>query len=213
MGADTALITAFSFLSWIPRIYYDGKAAWSDIRWITAFVLWVNRDLCKEIVFRAAGLIYRFTSLAYAAVVVLPSILALYLIISFYSRQISPSESKEPSRSEFLKPLIFPCRTTHSRLFPKKHSFSYSYLLVGIPIGWRGAIGSFLSADETVTQACISGRQRSWFSVNADDYLQRGHDSNGLRGKLQSFLHSQVSRAGWRLSTSYEADNQTRMRT
>ena len=194
MGADTALIAAFSVLLWILRIYFDGEVAWSDIRWIAAFGLWTNQHLCKELVFRAVDLI----SSAYAAVIVLPSILALYFIHSLYNRKTDFSERKEPFRSDFLKPLIFPCRTTHARLFPKKHSFSYSYLLVGIPIGWRGAIGSFLSADE----ACTSERQRSWFSVNAEDYLQRGRDSNGLKGKLQSFLNSQVSRADWRLYTT-----------
>lgn len=195
MGADTALIAAFSALLWIVRIYYDGEATWSDIRWIATFSLWTNRDLCKELVFRALDLM----SSAYAAAIVLPSILALYFIHSLYNRKIDLSERKELFRSDFLKPLIFPCRTTHARLFPKKHSFSYSYLLVGIPIGWRGAIGSFLSADETNTQSRTSERQKSWFSVNAEDYLQRGRDSNGLKGKLQSFLISQVSHTGWRL--------------
>ncbi|KAL9000549.1 MAG: hypothetical protein Q9169_000842 [Polycauliona sp. 2 TL-2023] len=32
---------------------------------------------------------------------------------------------------------------------------------------------------------------RSWFSVNADDYLERGSDSQGLQEKLRSYLKSQ----------------------
>ncbi|KAL8649081.1 MAG: hypothetical protein Q9226_005729 [Calogaya cf. arnoldii] len=32
---------------------------------------------------------------------------------------------------------------------------------------------------------------RSWFSVNADDYLERGSESLGLQGKLRSYLRNQ----------------------
>ena len=52
------------------------------------------------------------------------------------------------STAEGPKPLFFPSRTTHTRLFPKTHSFSYSYLLVGIPVGWQGSVGGMLSADQ-----------------------------------------------------------------
>ncbi|KAK5294330.1 hypothetical protein LTR99_009728 [Exophiala xenobiotica] len=85
-------------------------------------------------------------------------------------------------------PRIFESRTTHTRLFPTKHSFSYSYLLVGVPIGWRGSAGSILSSDLS-SEASRSGQK--WFSVNAEDYLHRCQHSDGLRGKLQDFLKTQ----------------------
>ncbi|KAL8928588.1 MAG: hypothetical protein Q9208_001822 [Pyrenodesmia sp. 3 TL-2023] len=72
------------------------------------------------------------------------------------------------------------------------HSFTYSYLLVGIPVGWRGAFGSFLSADlpaEEVSQQSVF--KRSWFSVSAGDHLERGDEDLGFRGKLEAYLRSQ----------------------
>lgn len=81
------------------------------------------------------------------------------------------------------KVLLLPSRTTHSRIFPKKHSFSYSYLLVGIPVGWRGTAGGLVSAD-------VSSR-RGWYHVDASDYLVRGKGELGLRGKLDAYLESQ----------------------
>jgi DUF1365 family protein len=85
-------------------------------------------------------------------------------------------------------PRIFESRTTHTRLFPTKHSFSYSYLLVGVPIGWRGSAGSILSSD--LSSEASRSRQKS-FSVNAEDYLHRCQHSDGLRGKLRDFLKTQ----------------------
>ena len=109
-------------------------------------------------------------------------------------------ETKE-APNDFLKPLFFPCRTTHTRLFPKVHSFSYSYLCVGIPVGWRGSANSILSADvkalqsgdATYDQSRISGR--GWFSVDAADYLARGEGHLDLQGKLHAYLRKQVRKS------------------
>lgn len=89
-----------------------------------------------------------------------------------------------------LVPRIFESRTTHTRLFPTKHSFSYSYLLVGVPVGWNGSAGLVLSTDSRSQNEVGVGEQ--WFSTHADDYLQRGRHSDGLRGKLEEFLASQA---------------------
>ena len=82
------------------------------------------------------------------------------------------------------KPLIFPARTTHTRLFPKQHSFSYSYLLVGTPVGWSGKIGgSFLSVD-------FERSSRGWFNIQNEDYLHRGRQDT-LELKLDQYLKLQ----------------------
>ncbi|KAI1462842.1 hypothetical protein F4805DRAFT_11569 [Annulohypoxylon moriforme] len=83
------------------------------------------------------------------------------------------------------RPLLFPCKTTHTRFFPKKHSFVYSYLLVGIPIGWTGAAGGMISNDQNGTGA------KGWYEINAADYLERGDGHLGLRSKLDAYLKSQ----------------------
>ncbi len=85
------------------------------------------------------------------------------------------------------KVLLLPCKTTHSRMFPKLHSFSHSYLVVGIPVGWSGCAGGLVSAG--------SGGRRGWFHVDAEDSLERGNGHLGLRGKLDAYLESQVGTA------------------
>ncbi|KAF7545704.1 hypothetical protein G7Z17_g8968 [Cylindrodendrum hubeiense] len=92
-------------------------------------------------------------------------------------------------------PYLIPSRTSHTRFFPKKHSFSYSYLVVGVPVGFSGSANGIISAN-------VSGKSsswvsflvgpRAWFDVDPVDYLQRGGADLGLRGKLDNYLRSQV---------------------
>ena len=108
-----------------------------------------------------------------------------------------------PKGSDPLRPLVFPCRTTHTRLFPKKHSFSYSYLFVGIPVGWRGSVGSFFSADLKSLSLKDPRQKQGWLSVESADYLNRGDDVHGFQGKLDSYLRSQVSLTSTRSMIQY----------
>jgi hypothetical protein len=107
--------------------------------------------------------------------------------ILHWTQQQGPSfvPPKEDSYSGPLKPLVFPCQTTHTRLFPKIHSFAYSYLQVGIPIGWQGSVATIIGAEE-------GSKHRSWFNIDAADYLARGDGSLGFKGKLQAYLETQV---------------------
>lgn len=89
------------------------------------------------------------------------------------------------------KVLLFPCKTTHSRLFPKKHSFVYSYLVVGLPVGWEGVSGGLVSSS-SARQSWLSLARRGWYHVDPEDYLERGGGHLGLRGKLDAYLKSQV---------------------
>lgn len=93
--------------------------------------------------------------------------------------------------------LLFPCRTTHARLFPKKHSFDYSYLVVGIPVGWEGISGGMVSSSSR-KPSWFSLSPRGWYHVDPADYLDRGHGHLGLRGKLDAYLKSQVRLSFWR---------------
>ena len=102
------------------------------------------------------------------------------------------------SEDVFSRPLLFPCRTSHTRMFPTKHSFSYSYFVVGIPVGWEGSSGGMISADAAsdsrpIYKKWLSPKLRgAWFTVNGDDYLARGHVDGGLKEKLHDFLRTQV---------------------
>ena len=89
------------------------------------------------------------------------------------------------------KVLLFPCRTSHSRKFPQKHSFSYSYLAVGVPVGFEGNTGGMVSV---VASDKSKPGSRGWFTVDAEDHLERGKPKLGLREKLHDYLRAQVSR-------------------
>lgn len=92
-----------------------------------------------------------------------------------------------------LKPILFPCRTSHTRIFPQKHSFSYSYLFIGIPVGWRGWVSSLLTADLKTLPWRGRKPRNGWFNIDSADFLARGDSMHGLRGKLDTYLESQVS--------------------
>ena len=85
-------------------------------------------------------------------------------------------------------PLIIPGRISHARLFPKHHSFSYSYLMVGIPIHSPNRGNWVLSIDQRAWW------KRGWLRVEAADHLGRGCDKDGIHSKLRSYLESQVGK-------------------
>ncbi|KAF2087683.1 hypothetical protein K490DRAFT_73610 [Saccharata proteae CBS 121410] len=81
------------------------------------------------------------------------------------------------------------CRTAHSRFFPQKHSFSYSYLCVGVPVGQRNKYGNMLSVD---TQCLPAQKQaKGWFHVQGEDHLERGGSQMDLKDKLSQYLQTQ----------------------
>lgn len=106
------------------------------------------------------------------------------------------SSSQKNQLDSSLSPVIIPGRTTHTRLFPKAHKFSYPYLLVAVPVGLRGNINCLLSLDEDTKN--LNAWQR-WamlatpYKVDGQDYLERQECAGGLRGKLNCFLKSKVS--------------------
>ncbi|KAI1380602.1 hypothetical protein F4677DRAFT_192480 [Hypoxylon crocopeplum] len=115
------------------------------------------------------------------AVVVGAGVLASVKYVQRRSRKIpEPAAWSGPGR-----PLLFPCQTTHTRFFPKKHSFSYSYLLVGTPVDWAGVAGGMISSSGHNNSA------KGWYHIDAADYLERGNGQLGLRGKLNTYLKSQ----------------------
>ena len=184
---DVSLVVCF--VVWASRFFHDEKGGLSDARCaaILSVIVYLNHFidgnwvtfvalcLCIEVGLRL---------LDYAS----KSIIEKFHIRSEIIEQ--PPGSPDVS----FKPFIFPCQTSHSRMFPKTHSFSYSYLMVGVPVGWQGSIGSMISADLDHIPQLGSGQplklQRAWFSVEAADHLERGNVHLGLRGKLHKYLKS-----------------------
>ena len=192
-GVVSAL--SLSILLWVARLYINSRNVWYDLKWIIPFGLWMERDSLWNLRTPTERLLDRSISLWAFVIAIVLSLSILYIHLhSFGEEVIETSERAEDEHllgTGFLKPLVFPARTTHTRFFPRKHSFSYSYLLVGVPVGWHRITGSFLSVDDDITSKSAS-RMKAWFSVKAEDYLHRGYDPRGLRGKLESFLETQV---------------------
>lgn len=96
-----------------------------------------------------------------------------------------------PAPTEHGQAVLIKCKTTHRRAFPKKHAFAYSYLVAGIPVGWKGRTGGILAAD--IPKGDERRRGAAWFEVKSKDHLHRGGADLGLRGKLDAYLRSEVS--------------------
>lgn len=105
------------------------------------------------------------------------------------SYQAAPEQEDKSLTEQFLPPLLLPGRTTHSRMFPQKHSFAYSYFSVGVPVNFRGRAGSMLSSNLELLPP--SQRRKGWFDVNASDYLYRGGEERGLEARLRCYLRGE----------------------
>jgi hypothetical protein len=89
---------------------------------------------------------------------------------------------------QYPRPMIFPCQTKHARMFPKRHSFEYSYLQCGFPIIPAGVTA--LGEDVGLGHDRQLGRW--WLRIKAEDYLERGNGALGFYGNLKMYLSSQV---------------------
>lgn len=200
MDVYSIAMLLFSLGMWLVRFRLDFHRARSDAKLLslvwgvthwTTVGHWLLHLTTPEL-----GVLFTFiTSLA-----------SIFLIRAFgiptTLRSNDEPTATKSQRNQFpssqMRPLLFPCRTTHTRMFPKKHSFSYSYLFVGIPVDWQGSIRSVLSAS--IGNVCRRyqepGRERkeekTWFTVEADDYLDRGNAHLGLQGNLHAYLRSEA---------------------
>ena len=123
------------------------------------------------------------------------SLAASTMLLLFLISMLLQSANKTPQQQQHQSPqpispieksLIIPGRISHARLFPKHHSFSYSYLMVGIPIHSPRRGNRLISVDERAWW------KRGWLRVEAGDHLGRGNNKDGIYQKLRSYLESQV---------------------
>ena len=181
---------ALAVLMLLPFILAFGNS--SDLFLLLSFAMIRNREAFAEFLHLYINPIVVIDFVKAGA-----ALYALFLIARFF---IGLKEPSSPSGAFPAKPMMFRCRTSHTRLFPKKHNFSYSYLWVGVPVGWKGSVGGLLSSDDPretdsspwYMRLCFLRRGGTWFTVNGDEYLGRGHVDGGLEEKLQNFLQSQV---------------------
>lgn len=142
---------------------------------ISAALHWQSGDSASSILTIIVGYLHY--------VVIIPAV--FQLAKSLLARTNSP-EQHGPGQV-----MLFPCKTTHTRTFPKKHSFDYSYLVVGIPVDWEGVSGGLVSSSSAKT-SLFSQSTKGWYHIDPADYLERGNSHLGLRGKLDAYLQSQV---------------------
>lgn len=174
--AITLHVGAFLF-GWVLRGSSD-PTRWQDLVIFSAVFSWR--------VWKILG----FGSLAFQ--VLLPKdrfsiffniVTSILVLFSLFSSSLS-SEDEEDWNHTGRHPVVLPSRTTHSRFFPEKHSFSYSYLQVSIPVEFEGRCGNLISVGEV--------KRKSWLHVQASDYLDRSSKESTLKGKLTEYLLSQV---------------------
>ncbi|KAI8957205.1 hypothetical protein F5Y11DRAFT_352796 [Daldinia sp. FL1419] len=159
----------------VALCYYLAFGHIGDVVLLLIVFLWTRDSIIPK------SLEINYTKLS---LVVITVVTAAFTYLTYVRRRSRSLQLSVPWNG-LGQPLLFPCRTTHARSFPKKHSFSYSYLLVGIPVGWTGVAGGMISNDEYSTG--VGG----WYKVDASDYLDRGNGHLGLRGKLDAYLESQ----------------------
>ncbi|KAI1773462.1 hypothetical protein F4818DRAFT_110435 [Hypoxylon cercidicola] len=168
MPVHTAVLRAAVFS------YYMIFGSLGDVVLLTAWLLWAR-----------GALVLKFLETFNSQLFIRAATVAIVALASFTYLRHRNRAAELPAWNGPGRPLLFPCGTTHTRFFPEKHSFSYSYLLVGIPVGWTGVAGGMISNDEHNTGA------NGWYRINAADYLERGNGHLGLRGKLDAYLESQ----------------------
>lgn len=136
---------------------------------------------------------------------VIMTALSMFLALAIFFRRrlvLWPEDYTQQGRDFIGKPLLFPAKLSHTRMFPEKYNYWYSYFVVGVPVGLHARIGTVLSIDinhptpySTLKNVARSRSERikhCWFTIDPIQYLDRGNDHLGLEGKLHAFLWSQV---------------------
>ena len=160
---------------------------------LLVFTLYLHSQAIVDLITMYPGFQSEFMGCLYFAPV--------WVMLPLFARFFIGLNSLSSSSDGFpAKPRFYPCVIHHSRLLPKVHRFSYSYLWVGIPVGWKGSIGGMLSSD--APQATPPWYMRlfglqpggAWFTVDSDDYIGRGRAKGGLKRKLHGHLRKNVCR-------------------
>ncbi|KAK0376092.1 hypothetical protein CLIM01_06563 [Colletotrichum limetticola] len=178
--------------------YYSLLGTYLDTALLLVFTSYRNKRLLADLISP-----YVDPHLLRNQLLLLPGFLLGFVLLQicrFLLGLDAPTASETETRkwkTTPVKPLLIPCTTTHRRTFPEKHAFVYSYLVVGIPVGWKGNYGGMVSCDVDeagwLSWFSLAPRTagRAWFHVDPADYLERGNGHLGLRGKLDAYLTSQ----------------------
>lgn len=137
---------------------------------------------------------------------VISTVVAWVLAVSYVQRKLILWSECDPEKENILlgRPLLFPSRLTHARMFPEKYHYWINYFLVGIPVGLRGRVGGLMSMDSDGSDPHSPAsksfryslitllRKLIWFRIDTSLYLHRGDGHLSLNMKLEHFLKNQV---------------------
>ncbi|KAE9577733.1 hypothetical protein CGCF415_v003456 [Colletotrichum fructicola] len=194
--ADPGPLRPFALLAGLG--YFALAGGWLDTLLVFLFSAWQNRHASTELVEEHVD-----TATLQHAVYTLPGAALALLVLALIRFGGSFLEEDDGTKAKFttpMRPLLIPAKTTHRRTFPEKHDFAYSYLVVGIPVGWTGNYGGMISSGIDKRSwsswlvswfSLLSPPSKGWFDIDPADYLERGNGHLGLRGKLDAYLTSQ----------------------
>lgn len=176
------------------RVWCDDRKVLQDCLFFGALTGLILRNKISEAIFMRRDVLARNTES-----LVISGVAAIIVLVAFgyifgnndEEQKAHPAhlpEGARPWTMDHPKSFLIPCRTTHTRIFPKKHGFGYNYLLCGFPI---------VPAGTTLEEMDLPGRKDVflgtwWLHIRAEDYLTRGQGSLGFYGKLQVYLREKV---------------------
>ncbi|PCD18859.1 hypothetical protein FGRA07_06612 [Fusarium graminearum] len=149
--------------------------------WLTlSFIAWKHS---------AVTILLRYIDLDQLSLITLIAVVACFFGYNVLQRLVPDTNSGQTGDP---RRMLAPCRITHSRLFPKKHSFCYPYLAVGVPVNFAENSDGMISINGP-TSTWMSGlfRPKAWFSIDATHHFQRQSLHTRLRGKLDAYLESE----------------------
>jgi DUF1365 family protein len=187
------------------RWWHEDRQLTTDCTALAIWYVWLAREELAELARRweiwrhVAGVIGGPAVYVVSGIAVPLAFLGLSLLRPFGNsgtaeKELPPEYRKVQFDLEVPKARIFPCQTTHARIFPKRHAFVYSYLQYGVPIVPTGSTYSGFDFPSGEDQELGTW----WLRVRAEDYLERGNGACGFYWKLKNFLRAQhVEDAEW----------------
>jgi hypothetical protein len=169
---------AFWILLWKLRDRNDPTRK-QDAIIFAALLFWKSFGLFQALTSSSFSHFPYYASATYSLAILVTGGAGLTLLRAFIQPRIEKAQNLTGDH-----PWVLPSRTTHTRIFPKKHSFAYSYLQVSIPVNFVGRCGSLISVGDV--------EKKGWLHVQGSDYLNRSSGEPTLEEKLSEYLQSQV---------------------
>ena len=198
-----AILGICGLVTFIHSFHFHPRATLQDLSFAIIPGIWENSR-------RVSWATILIITVPLGIAVMIGATVVLLTLAAFFRRRLVfwPGDYPEQGRDFLGKPLLFPARLSHARMFPEKYHYWYSYFLVGVPVGLHARVGTVLSIDINCpiqhsvldSAGCLETNKRGkkcWFTIDPVQYLDRGNDHLGLEGKLHAFLRSQVRSHLW----------------